>query len=57
MDRLTDLQKDKICEKINILTDDMNDTELEYAISVMQFWLNERKRQDEELKELYGELY
>lgn len=55
MKELNELQKDIICDKIDRLTNDMNDTELEYAIKIMQFWLDERKRQDEELKELYGE--
>ena len=55
MKELNELQKDIICDKMYRLTNDMNDTELEYAIKIMQFWLDERKRQDNELKELYGE--
>ena len=55
MEELTELQKDKVCDKVWVLTDDMSDAELKYAIKIMQFWLDERERQDEEIKELYGE--
>lgn len=55
MRELTELQKDIICDKINELTVGMDDAELKYAIKIMTFWLDERERQDEELKELYGE--
>lgn len=55
MDDLTELQKDIICDKIDKLTNDMNDNELSYAIKIMTFWLEERKRQDAELRDLYGD--
>ena len=57
MEELSELQKDIICDKIYELTEGMNDAELKYAIKSMQFWLDERKRQDAEIKELYGEEY
>lgn len=55
MEELSELQKDIICDKIDTLTNGMNDAELKYAIKIMTFWLDERARQDEELKDLYGE--
>ena len=55
MEELTELQKDIICDKIYELTEGMNDAELKYAIKTMQFWLDERVRQDEEIKKIYGE--
>lgn len=50
---MSDLQKARICDIIGEITENMNDKELEYALSVMEFWLNERKRQDKEIEELY----
>ena len=55
MEELSELQKDIICDKIYTLTNGMSDDEIKYAIKIMNFWLDERERQDEELKELYGE--
>lgn len=55
MKELTELQKDKVCDKVWKLTDSMSDAELKYAIKIMRFWLDERVRQDEEIKELYEE--
>ena len=49
---LNGLKKEIICDKIYRLTEDWEDNELEYAIYLMNFWLNERKRQNEELEEI-----
>lgn len=55
--KLNDRQKDIICDKVFELTVGLNDEELKYAIYVMNFWKEERERQDKEIKELYGEDY
>lgn len=49
MNKLNELQKEIISDKIYKLTSNFNDDELEYAIHIMNFWKEERKRQDEEI--------
>ncbi len=48
---MIELEKEIISEKVWKLTDGMTDEQLKYAIEIMQFWLNERKRQDIEIIE------
>jgi hypothetical protein len=55
MDKLNELQKEIISDKIFKMIDNFNDNELDYALYVMEFWKKERKRQEEEIKELYKE--
>lgn len=55
MENLNELQKNIICDKIEKLIDNFNNDELEYAIYIINWWKEERKRQEEELKELYKE--
>lgn len=55
MKNLNELQKDIICDKIEKLIDDFNDDELDYAIYIINWWKEERERQEKELEELYKE--
>lgn len=50
MEKLNELQKEIICDKVYKLTVNLNDDELKYAIESMIFWQKERQRQDEEIK-------
>jgi len=52
MEKLNELQKEIICDKVYKLTVNLNDDELKYAIESMIFWQKERQRQDEEIKKM-----
>lgn len=56
MKELNELQKEIICDKLERITRNLNDNELDYAIYLLNFWKEERKRQDKELEELYKEI-
>ena len=56
MNKLNELQKQIICDKLDILTDNLNDDELDYAIYILKFWKEERERQNKEIDELYGKV-
>ena len=51
---MNELIKDRICDQVFRLTDNYNDEELDYAIYIMNFWKEERKRQQEEIKTMTG---
>ena len=55
MDKLNELQKEIISDKIFKMIDNFNDNELDYALYIMEFWKKERKRQEKEIEELYKE--
>ena len=56
MNKLNELQKQIICDKLDILTDSLNDDELDYAIYILNFWKEERERQNKEIDKLYGKV-
>lgn len=56
MEELNELEKEIICDKLERITSNLNDNELDYAIYLLNFWKEERKRQDKELEELYEEV-
>lgn len=47
---MNELKKEIICDQIFRLTDNYNDEELDYAISIMNFWKEERIRQQQEIE-------
>ena len=52
-DNVIDYRKQEIADELSIITSNYNDEELDYAIWCMQWWQEERQRQDKEIEELY----
>ena len=51
MKNSNELQKDILCDKVYYLTADLSDDELDYIIYLLNFWKEERKRQENEIRE------
>lgn len=56
MENLSELEKDILCDKVYILTNSLTDNELEYVCYLVNFWLEERKRQNLEIEKLESEV-
>lgn len=55
MDKLNELEKEIINDKIFKIIEDFDDNELDYTLYIIEFWKKERKREEEEIEELYKE--